>query len=238
MADVRSTSVVIPAFNEADVVGRVVRGLRDVGAWHEILVVDDGSTDQTAEEAERAGARVVRHPYNNKGNGAAVKTGIRHASGEFLLILDADGQHRPEDAPRGQKSWDAGLSGTKRDYPGQNPGVCCGFWEAPRPDGDQDFCPAVFPHSAILEGVGDGFDPWKSVFEGPCGSHHQHNSGHDPGPDSTVIELVALLRAQPFSKQHGRRGIRERSDATLLRGVHGPRGRAPSRDRWALGVQL
>ena len=99
MADVRSTSVVIPAFNEADVVGRVVRGLRDVGAWHEILVVDDGSTDQTAEEAERAGARVVRHPYN-KGNGAAVKTGIRHTSGEFLLILDADGQHRPEDAPR------------------------------------------------------------------------------------------------------------------------------------------
>ena len=63
----------------------------------------------------------------------------------------------------------------------------------------------------------DGFDPWKSVFEGPCGSHHQHNPGHDPGPDETVIELVALLRAQPFSKQRGRRGIRERSDATLLK---------------------
>ena len=59
--------------------------------------------------------------------------------------------------PRGQKSWDAGLSGTKRDYPGQNPGVCCGFGEAPRPDGDQDFCPAVFPHSAILEGGGGRF---------------------------------------------------------------------------------
>ena len=103
-----------------------------------------------------------------------------------------------------------GQSGTK-------PRVCCGFWEAPRPDGDQDFCPAVFPHSAILEEVGDGFDPWKSVFEGPCGSHHQHNPGHDPGPDSTVIELVALLRAQPFRKQRGRRGIRERSDATLLK---------------------
>ena len=60
---------------------------------------------------------------------------------------------------RGQKSWDAGLSGTKRDYPGQNPGVCCGFWEAPRPDGVQDFCPAVFPPSAIVEGRVDGFDP-------------------------------------------------------------------------------
>ena len=104
-----------------------------------------------------------------------------------------------------------------RDYPGQTPGVCCGFGEAPRPDGDQDFCPAVFPPSAILEGVGDGFDPWKSVFEGPCCYHHHHHPGHDPGPDETVIELVALLRAQPFSKQRGRRGIRERSDATLLK---------------------
>ena len=57
------------------------------------------ATDETAEAAERAGARVVRHPYN-KGNGAAVKSGIRGATGEFLLILDADGQHRPQDAPR------------------------------------------------------------------------------------------------------------------------------------------
>ena len=63
----------------------------------------------------------------------------------------------------------------------------------------------------------DGFDPWKSVFEGPCCYHHQHNPGHDPGPDETVIELVALLRAQPFSKPRGRRGMRERSDATLLK---------------------
>ena len=69
-------------------------------------------------------------------------------------------------------------------YGGQNPGVCCGFWEAPRPDGDQGFCPAVFPHSAILEGVlGTVLPPWKSVFEGPCCYHHQHNPGHDPGPD-------------------------------------------------------
>jgi glycosyltransferase involved in cell wall biosynthesis len=58
-------------------------------------VVDDGSTDKTAEAAAAAGARVVRHPYN-KGNGAAVKTGIRHATGEFVLIVDADGQHPPE----------------------------------------------------------------------------------------------------------------------------------------------
>jgi len=63
------------------------------------LVVDDGSSDNTAARAEAAGARVVRHPYN-KGNGAAVKTGLRQASGEFILILDADGQHRTALAPR------------------------------------------------------------------------------------------------------------------------------------------
>ena len=67
--------------------------------WREILVVDDGSTDETAARAEAAGARVIRHPYN-KGNGAAVKTGIRAATGEYILIIDGDGQHKPEDARR------------------------------------------------------------------------------------------------------------------------------------------
>lgn len=99
MADAASTSVVIPAFNEAPVIADVVRALRAAGTWREILVVDDGSTDGTAESAAAAGARVVRHPYN-KGNGASVKTGIRHASGAFVLIIDGDGQHRPDDALR------------------------------------------------------------------------------------------------------------------------------------------
>jgi glycosyltransferase involved in cell wall biosynthesis len=62
-------------------------------------VVDDGSSDETGEQAAAAGARVIRHPYN-KGNGAAVKTGIRQASGTFVLIVDADGQHQPGDALR------------------------------------------------------------------------------------------------------------------------------------------
>jgi len=74
-----------------------VRQLQDAGAWHEIIVVDDGSIDGTGAAAAGAGARVVRHPYN-KGNGAAVKSGLRHASGTFVLIVDADGQHRPEEA--------------------------------------------------------------------------------------------------------------------------------------------
>jgi glycosyltransferase involved in cell wall biosynthesis len=85
--------------DEADAVGTVVSGLRAAGAWHEILVVDDGSRDATAARAHEAGARVVRHPYT-KGTGAAVKTGIRQATGEFVLIVDADGQHPPEDALR------------------------------------------------------------------------------------------------------------------------------------------
>jgi glycosyltransferase involved in cell wall biosynthesis len=85
--------------DEAAAVGAVVTSLRSMAAWHEIIVVDDGSRDGTAEAACAAGARVIRHPYN-KGNGAAVKTGIRHATGEFVLIIDADGQHPPEEARR------------------------------------------------------------------------------------------------------------------------------------------
>jgi glycosyltransferase involved in cell wall biosynthesis len=93
------TSIVIPAFNESGAIGAVVRDLAGSARWREILVVDDGSTDQTSDEAAAAGARVIRHPYN-KGNGAAVKTGIRHATGAFVLIIDADGQHSPADAVR------------------------------------------------------------------------------------------------------------------------------------------
>lgn len=91
------TSVIVPAFNESGAVGPLITGLRGAADWLEILVVDDGSTDGTAREAERAGARVIRHPYN-KGNGAAVKSGLRHAAGDFVLIVDADGQHPPADA--------------------------------------------------------------------------------------------------------------------------------------------
>jgi glycosyltransferase involved in cell wall biosynthesis len=92
-------SVVIPAYNEEASVGAVVAGVRRVLDAAEILVVDDGSADATAARAADAGARVVRHPYN-KGNGAAVKTGIREASGDLVLLMDADGQHDPEDIPR------------------------------------------------------------------------------------------------------------------------------------------
>ena len=99
MADPSTTSVVIPAYYEADAIGAVVGALQAADRWHEIIVVDDGSADATGANAAAAGAIVVRHPYN-KGNGAAVKTGIRRATGEHVLIIDADGQHKPGDARR------------------------------------------------------------------------------------------------------------------------------------------
>ena len=99
MANPTSTTVVIPAFNEGSIIATVVNDLIAVGPWHEILVVDDGSSDDTSARATDAGASVISHPYN-QGNGAAIKSGIRAASGEHVLIIDGDGQHRPDDAPR------------------------------------------------------------------------------------------------------------------------------------------
>lgn len=97
MAAPESVSVLIPAYNEGPVVADVIRALQAAAPWREILLVDDGSSDDTGRHAADAGARVLRHPYN-KGNGAAVKTGIRAATGEYLLVIDGDGQHKPEDA--------------------------------------------------------------------------------------------------------------------------------------------
>ena len=99
MAEPAQVSVVIPAYNEEAGIGAVVAEMKARHPWREVLVVDDGSSDQTAARAGEAGARVVRHPYN-KGNGAAVKTGIREARGEVVLLMDGDGQHAPEEAER------------------------------------------------------------------------------------------------------------------------------------------
>ena len=99
MAVPPSVTIVVPAFNEGPSIGAVVAALRSAAPWHEVLVVDDGSTDHTEQAARDAGARVVAHPYN-KGNGAAVKTAIRSTESEWIVVFDADGQHRPEDAIR------------------------------------------------------------------------------------------------------------------------------------------
>ncbi len=96
-------SVIVPAFCEEDVIASVIERVHHevarLDCSYEILVIDDGSTDETAARAAEAGARVISHPYNI-GNGAAIKTGIRNARGEALVMLDGDGQHRPEDIPR------------------------------------------------------------------------------------------------------------------------------------------
>jgi len=89
-------SIVIPAKNEAIAIGDTVKGIVRLFPNAEVLVVDDGSTDETAVLAEKAGARVLHQPYS-KGNGAAIKAGLRAASKDIVVCMDADGQHRPED---------------------------------------------------------------------------------------------------------------------------------------------
>ena len=94
-----NVSIVIPAYNEEAVIGQTVARIHSLYPDFETIVVDDGSTDNTAHKAREAGAKVFQHPYNI-GNGAAVKTGIRKASGDIIVLMDGDGQHDPADIAR------------------------------------------------------------------------------------------------------------------------------------------
>ena len=89
-------SVVLPAYNEEQSIGETIKEIKKLHPDIEILVIDDGSTDSTSQEAIDAGATVMRHPHNI-GNGAAIKTGLRYASGDWIVMMDADGQHKPAD---------------------------------------------------------------------------------------------------------------------------------------------
>jgi len=92
-------SVVMPARDEAATIDRVIADLKRVAPGvREMIVVDDGSVDATRAVADRTGAIVIAHP-TSRGYGAAVKSGILAAKSEFVLVLDADGQHRPDDVP-------------------------------------------------------------------------------------------------------------------------------------------
>lgn len=98
-----SVTILVPAYNEALALGSVLEAVHLVRSSldesSELLVIDDGSQDGTGRIAAEAGARVLSHPYN-RGKGAALKTGIRAARGRTVVVVDADGQHNPDDIPR------------------------------------------------------------------------------------------------------------------------------------------
>ncbi|MBA3036973.1 MAG: glycosyltransferase family 2 protein [Desulfobacterium sp.] len=89
-------SIILPVFNEAEIIVGLILKIKDLYPDYEVIVINDGSTDNSAELAKKAGAIVYSHPYNI-GNGAAIKSGIRVASGEILVFMDGDGQHDPAD---------------------------------------------------------------------------------------------------------------------------------------------
>lgn len=100
MTDVSTVWIVIPAFNEGKIIGKVVSSLTT--KYPHVVVVDDGSQDNTVEKAAAAGATILRHPIN-LGQGASIQTGIKYALREgaaFIVTFDADGQHLPEDIAR------------------------------------------------------------------------------------------------------------------------------------------
>ncbi|MBU0675982.1 MAG: glycosyltransferase family 2 protein [Proteobacteria bacterium] len=92
-------TIILPACNEEKSIGSTIQSIKELYPNYEILVIDDGSTDQTMQSAVEAGANVWPHPYNI-GNGAAVKTGLRNAAGDWVIMMDADGQHDPADIAR------------------------------------------------------------------------------------------------------------------------------------------
>ncbi len=92
-------SIVIPAKNEAENLRDFLPRLKAQVGDAECIVVNDGSTDDTVAICEQHGVKVISHPYS-KGNGSAIKTGARAATGDVIVFLDGDGQHKPEDIPR------------------------------------------------------------------------------------------------------------------------------------------
>ncbi len=92
-------SIIIPARNEADALMELLPDIARRCGDAEVIVVDDGSTDNTKEVCRDCGVRVISHPYS-KGNGAAIKSGARAASGDIVVCMDADGQHQPQDIQR------------------------------------------------------------------------------------------------------------------------------------------
>src|SRR5512146_3336780 len=91
-------SIILPAKNEAAGLRSLLPEIRSQMPDAELIVVNDGSTDDTADFCTQQGVKLVTHPYS-MGNGAAVKAGARAAGGAILVFMDADGQHQPHDIP-------------------------------------------------------------------------------------------------------------------------------------------
>lgn len=98
MENKTDVTIIIPVYNEEAGIAEVINGINRLQKGYEIIVIDDGSTDNTFKIANDTGVKVIRHPYN-KGNGAAIKTGAQCAEGDVLLFMDGDGQHNPEYIP-------------------------------------------------------------------------------------------------------------------------------------------
>ena len=95
----KHTSIVIPAFNEGMTLDHIIDQIQKKIGPKQVLIVDDGSKEANSRSYRFPGVKLLKHPYN-KGNGAAVKSGIRTSMGDILLFMDADGQHDPEEIPK------------------------------------------------------------------------------------------------------------------------------------------
>jgi len=158
-------SVILPACNEAGSIGTLVSRIRHLYPDYEVIVVNDGSSDETADVAREAGALVYSHPYN-VGNGAAVKSGIRIASGEILVFMDGDGQHNPEDIAR-----------LLEPFPEYDMAV------GARPHGRQ---------SSLIRGVGNRFLNWLASYVAKFGVQDL-TSGFRAVKAETVRRFLSLL---------------------------------------------
>jgi len=99
MSNEYEATIIIPAYNEEIGISKILNDLKFVSENYEIIVVDDGSTDTTYENAKGFGVKIFQHRFK-KGYGAAIKTGIREASAEIILTMDADAQHNVGDVAR------------------------------------------------------------------------------------------------------------------------------------------
>lgn len=132
MSNFRKISIVIPARNEEVGLTKLLPNLKSSFPQAEILIVDDGSTDRTPEIAQQQEVRLVQHP-RSLGNGAAIKSGARAATGETLIFMDADGQHQPEDIVRLLTALDEGYdmvvgARTRNSQAGAHRAIANGFY--------------------------------------------------------------------------------------------------------------